>query len=930
MLSSNNAECITLLAASVSVESMETSGIRNASSEPIVVNNDMNVRLNQSVEKSAVESPNQHVCDKSKQSLVLKKSQKENNDLSDIEVPKPGTLVPPKIVKKAGPYILGPIMGSSPVKSIIQCLARREGTDKFYTMKILTLKDSMQHETQDDRQGKMLLHSEYSLLSLLQNQDGVVHHHGFFKDCALEEEVTSSGNSVYTGKTRQRLCLVLDYLACHEFSGDEFIILQHYVIREKKLTEKESLFIFFDTVRIVACLHEKNVVHRDLKLGNLVLNRQTRKVTITNFCLGKHLASESDLLKDQRGSPAYISPDVLCGKPYLGKPSDMWALGVVLYTMLYGQFPFYDSNPTQLFNKIKAANYCLPADGRISDATVSLIKNLLNLQPSKRFTAIQVLDKLSLIISTFKVPAPIGEEEDQVVPDIDYRISSKIARKGISELCREAFVNPSESKNLDVNEEVTNDKPSALAPQHKPYNQIPVYRIDSDARELTAEELNKYKHLIPRESQRQHPYNPNNRNDGSATRMRSCLRTRNSGGNHINAQAGDYSVNQRPQSSNDGSGASSSSSTNSGNANSSNLGRFLQATVPMSSQMIQRQAYVANNVMDVPLTSSRPSRVTFNDVPMIAEYNRHSNLSAVVNRNQMSSAPNYRPWLPMDIQENQLAPTAAENPDINTNSNLALRLNNRSLIASQGEASVPVNGSSSNSVGASDVVNNGSLTQPQHPHNRTRHGTPDWLPQSFLRQQNRIDSMERAILARRITYLHNLGHIRHNPYVSNYRQLDSSNLLGQPSSVRRVHSDSSLSSRSLQINTDVRNNNNNISNEPNINGNAERDPLSSTRQMTPTENLLRRVVMFNEGNAIRGLGSHGVSVLTTSSSSSTSSSLSLASSSSLVSNEASTDTNAFRRNIHNHLLTSLMAQEQLNNNRNNNSTSNNDRLDMQS
>lgn len=84
------------------------------------------------------------------------------------------------------------------------------------------------------------------------------------------------------------------------------------------------------------------------------------QVTITNFCLGKHLASENDLLKDQRGSPAYISPDVLCGKPYLGKPSDMWALGVVLYTMLYGQFPFYDSSPTQLFSKIKAANYYLP------------------------------------------------------------------------------------------------------------------------------------------------------------------------------------------------------------------------------------------------------------------------------------------------------------------------------------------------------------------------------------------------------------------------------------------------------------------------------------------------------------------------------------------------------------------------------------------
>lgn len=42
--------------------------------------------------------------------------------------------------------------------------------------------------------------------------------------------------------------------------------------------------------------------------------RSTHRITITNFCLGKHLVSEDDLLKDQRGSPAYISPDVLSGE----------------------------------------------------------------------------------------------------------------------------------------------------------------------------------------------------------------------------------------------------------------------------------------------------------------------------------------------------------------------------------------------------------------------------------------------------------------------------------------------------------------------------------------------------------------------------------------------------------------------------------------
>ncbi|TWW80059.1 Serine/threonine-protein kinase 40 [Takifugu flavidus] len=264
--------------------------------------------------------------------------------------------------KRAGPFILGPRLGNSPVPSIVQCLARKDGTDDFYQLKILTLEERVDcaGETQEERQGKMLLHTEYSLLSLLHNQDGVVHHHGLFQDRAYEIVEDMESNKVR--KMKKRICLVLDCLCAHDFSDKtaDLINLQHYVIKEKRLSEREAIVIFYDVVRVVEALHKKNIVHRDLKLGNMVLNKRTHRITITNFCLGKHLVSEDDLLKDQRGSPAYISPDVLSGRPYRGKPSDMWALGVVLFTMLYGQFPFYDSIPQELFRKIKAAEYSIP------------------------------------------------------------------------------------------------------------------------------------------------------------------------------------------------------------------------------------------------------------------------------------------------------------------------------------------------------------------------------------------------------------------------------------------------------------------------------------------------------------------------------------------------------------------------------------------
>uniref|UniRef100_A0A8C6VIQ1 Serine/threonine-protein kinase 40 n=1 Tax=Naja naja TaxID=35670 RepID=A0A8C6VIQ1_NAJNA len=328
--------------------------------------------------------------------------------------------------KRAGPFILGPRLGNSPVPSIVQCLARKDGTDDFYQLKILTLEDKSDHgtETQEERQGKMLLHTEFSLLSLLHNQDGVVHHHGLFQDrtCELVEDLESSR---MVRKMKKRICLVLDCLCAHDFSDKtaDLINLQHYVIKEKRLSERETVVIFYDVVRVVEALHKENIVHRDLKLGNMVLNKRTHRITITNFCLGKHLVSEDDLLKDQRGSPAYISPDVLSGRPYRGKPSDMWALGVVLFTMLYGQFPFYDSIPQELFRKIKAAEYAIPEDGRVSENTVCLIRRLLVLDPQQRLAASEVLESLSSIIASWQSLSSLRGPL-QVVPDVDDQVVS--------------------------------------------------------------------------------------------------------------------------------------------------------------------------------------------------------------------------------------------------------------------------------------------------------------------------------------------------------------------------------------------------------------------------------------------------------------------------------------------------------------------------
>lgn len=409
-------------------------------------------------------------------------------------------------LKRAGPYLLGPRLGNSPVRSIVQCLAKKEGTDDFYSIKILTLADPGR-ESYDDKQGKMLLHTEYSLLSLLNDQDGVVHHHGLFKDeyyeeVPLEKDSTNSAASHRSQnacarqfRIRHRLCLVLDCLCAHDFSSEtaDLINLQHYVIREKRLSERETIIIFHDIVRVVECLHKRNIVHRDLKLGNIVLNRSTKRITITNFCLGKHLIRDNDLLKDQRGSPAYISPDVLSGAPYSGKASDMWALGVVLYTMLYGQFPFYDSIPHELFRKIKTAEFVLPNDGRVSDNTKSLIGLLLMLDPQKRLTASGVLDFLRNTMTASRYLSNTVSEPAQVVPDIDEESSSDSTKEFDSSSRLRA---PELELRLSKYRDNVSNKEPRLTLTRESLTQPPIRRISEDARPLTAAEILAHRHLL--------------------------------------------------------------------------------------------------------------------------------------------------------------------------------------------------------------------------------------------------------------------------------------------------------------------------------------------------------------------------------------------------------------------------------------------------
>lgn len=94
----------------------------------------------------------------------------------------------------------------------------------------------------------------------------------------------------------------------------------------------------------------------------------------------------------KHGYPAYVTPEVLLsrgGARYSGRAADLWSLGIILYTLLVGRYPFQDSGPFGLFTKIIRGHFVVP--DFVSSRARCLIRNLLRRDPSQRLEAGDIL-----------------------------------------------------------------------------------------------------------------------------------------------------------------------------------------------------------------------------------------------------------------------------------------------------------------------------------------------------------------------------------------------------------------------------------------------------------------------------------------------------------------------------------------------------------
>ncbi|XP_037352325.1 LOW QUALITY PROTEIN: NUAK family SNF1-like kinase 2 [Talpa occidentalis] len=170
-----------------------------------------------------------------------------------------------------------------------------------------------------------------------------------------------------------KMVIVMEYAS----RGD----LYDYISERPRLSERDARHFFRQIVSAVHYCHQNGVVHRDLKLENILLDANGN-IKIADFGLS-NLYHQGKFLQTFCGSPLYASPEIINGKPYTGPEVDSWSLGVLLYILVHGTMPFDGQDHKTLVRQISNGAYREPP--KPSDAC-GLIRWLLMVNPTRRAT----------------------------------------------------------------------------------------------------------------------------------------------------------------------------------------------------------------------------------------------------------------------------------------------------------------------------------------------------------------------------------------------------------------------------------------------------------------------------------------------------------------------------------------------------------------
>ena len=186
---------------------------------------------------------------------------------------------------------------------------------------------------------------------------------------------------IYTNKY---LYLILEYI--------DGISLLEYIQnkRNQRINESTSKKLFYQIVKAIIYCQNKNICHRDIKLENvLIIKDDIIKLIDFGFAIKCNRNEYQDFFC---GTIYYMPPEIVNKKKYIPFYSDIWSLGVLLYIMLFGNFPFKANSEEKLFELINNGKLIFPNNINVSDEVKKLLLKIVVIEPSKRLSLEEIIN----------------------------------------------------------------------------------------------------------------------------------------------------------------------------------------------------------------------------------------------------------------------------------------------------------------------------------------------------------------------------------------------------------------------------------------------------------------------------------------------------------------------------------------------------------
>ncbi|XP_051680248.2 serine/threonine-protein kinase 33 isoform X5 [Oryctolagus cuniculus] len=194
--------------------------------------------------------------------------------------------------------------------------------------------------------------------------------------------------------------------------------LKRILEKKKHFSENETRRIIQSLASAIAYLHNKDIVHRDLKLENIMVkssfidanNEINLNIKVTDFGLAVKKQGRSEaMMQTTCGTPIYMAPEVINAHDY-SQQCDIWSIGVIMYILLCGDPPFMASSEEKLFELIKKGELRFenPVWNSISENAKSVLRQLMKVDPAHRITAKELLDNQWLTGNTLSSGRPFN------------------------------------------------------------------------------------------------------------------------------------------------------------------------------------------------------------------------------------------------------------------------------------------------------------------------------------------------------------------------------------------------------------------------------------------------------------------------------------------------------------------------------------------